>query len=229
MRKLGLVGGIGPESTIPYYHGIVYGVQKELGRPVFPPVIIDSIDVFRVLSLCQKKDYTGLSEYISCSIQNLAAGGAELAALTGNTPHIIFDALQRRSPIPLVSIVDTACQAARDQGFSRLFLLGTAFTMAEDFFKAPFRHAGIEITVPSEAGQRWVHEKISSELELGIKKEETLSGFQDLIKNAKESGAEAVVLGCTELPILLSDSVSPLPCLDTMAIHIHTLIHEILK
>lgn len=229
MKKLGLVGGIGPESTIPYYHDIVYGVQKALGKPVFPPIIIDSISVFQVLSFCQEKDYSGLAGYVSQSIQHLAAGGAEIAALTGNTPHIIFDELQRSSPIPLISIVDTACAAAKERGLSRLFLLGTAFTMKEDFFKAPFRKAGIEITVPDEAAQHWVHDKISSELELGIKKEETLSGFQSLIQKAKANGAEAVVLGCTELPMLLSDDVSPLPCLDTMAIHIQALIKDILE
>ncbi len=129
MRKLGIVGGIGPESTIPYYHDIAYGVQKMLGRPVFPPLIIDSINVFDILSFCQRKDYSGLTDYISRSIRNLAAGGAEIGALTGNTPHIVFEELQRRSPIPLVSIVDTACQAAKSMGLTRLFLLGTAFTM----------------------------------------------------------------------------------------------------
>lgn len=229
MKKLGLVGGIGPESTIPYYHDIVYGVQKKLGRPVFPPIIIDSINVFHVLSFCQNRDYSGLAAYISTSIRNLAAGGADFAALTGNTPHIIFEELQRRSPIPLVSIIDATCQAARSEGFSHVFLLGTAFTMSEDFFKIPFCKAGIQISVPDPSEQKWVHEKISSELELGIKREETLTGFQTLIQKARDNGAEAVILGCTELPLLLSDKVSPLPCLDTMSIHIQFLIQRILK
>lgn len=229
MKKLGLVGGIGPESTIPYYHDIVYGVQKKLGDSVFPPIIIDSINVFQVLSFCQKKDYAGLTVYISTSIQNLAAGGADFAALTGNTPHIIFQELQNRSPIPLVSIIDATCQDARDKGYSHVFLLGTAFTMSEDFFKIPFRKSGIRITVPDPSEQQWVHDKISSELELGIKREETLVGFQALIQKAKTNGAEAVILGCTELPLLLSDKVSPLPCLNTMSIHIQSLIQRILK
>jgi len=229
MKKLGLVGGTGPESTIPYYHDIVYGVQKRLGTSAFPPLVIDSIDVFRVLDFCARKDYAGLADYISASIAHLAAAGADFAALTGNTPHIIFGELAARSPIPLVSSVETACLAAQKRNFKKLLLLGTAFTMSEDFFKAPFRKAGLTLLLPNADEKRWIHEKISAELELGIKKEETLAGFQALIQNAKESGADAVILGCTELPLLLRDAVSPLPCLDTMAVHIEALIDEILK
>lgn len=230
MKKLGLVGGTGPESTIPYYRDIVYGVQKRLARPVFPPVVIDSIDVFQVLAFCRSRDYRGLAGYVSRSISALAAAGADFAALTGNTPHIVFQELSRRSPIPLISSVDTACRAARDRGFRKLLLLGTAFTMEEDFFKAPFRAAGIQLVLPPPEARRWIHEKISSELELGIKKADTLDGFRRIIQSARErDGAEAVILGCTELPLLLSDEVSPLPCLDTLSIHVSALIDEILQ
>lgn len=224
MNKLGLVGGTGPESTIPYYRGIVYGARRLSGEKGFPPLLIDSIDVFTVMDYCARKDYKGLADYLSRSIGNLAAGGADLAALTGNTPHIVFDELCRRSPIPLVSIPETAAAYAASKGWKALALLGTAFTMKEDFFKAPFRKRGIALLLPDEKEQEEIQHRIETELEVGIKKEETLTAFQTIIRKLAAQGAEAVILGCTELPLLLNEKTSPLPVLDTMAVHIDKLI-----
>lgn len=138
MKKLGLVGGMGPESTIPYYHDIVYGVQKKLGRSCFPELTIESVNVFYVLKLCDEKKYDVLTEYLLNAINNLAKSGADFAALSANTPHIIFDRLQERSPIPLISIVETAGIEAKRRGLKKIGLFGTVFTMTGDFFKEPF-------------------------------------------------------------------------------------------
>jgi len=230
MKKLGLVGGTGPESTILYYHDIVYGVQKQLGDKVFPPIAIDSIDVFQILGFCERHEYDKLTDYVSRSIHNLAAAGAEFAALTGNTPHIVFEELQKCSPIPLVSSIDTTCEEAKRRNLHCLGLLGTAFTLDGSFFKKPFLEDGIEIVVPTESERQFIHCVISDELELGIKKSETLVTFQKIIERMKsECGIEAIILGCTELPLLLNDNVSPLPCLDTMKIHIEALLGKILS
>ena len=102
MRKLGLVGGMGPESTIPYYHDIVYGVQKKIGQKIFPSLTIESVDVFHVLKLCSDKDYEGMTEYLMSAINNLIQSGADFVALSANTPHIIFDSLQARSSVPMI-------------------------------------------------------------------------------------------------------------------------------
>ncbi len=229
MKKLGLVGGTGPESTIPYYRGIVYSVQKQSGKKEFPPLVIDSIDVFHVMDYCARKDYTGLTAYLAESIKNLAAAGAEFAALTGNTPHIVFDQLASLSPIPLVSIPETAAACACRRNYKKLALLGTAFTMKEDFFKIPFQQKQIDLLVPDRHEQAKIQHHIENELELGIKKESTLQYFQQVISRLKYQGAEAVILGCTELPLLLNDTVSPLPCLDTMEIHIERLVQMIME
>lgn len=230
MKKLGLVGGMGPESTIPYYHDIVYGVQKELGEPAFPELTIESVNVFKVLKLCGEKNYDEMTEYLMTAINRLAQSGADFAALSANTPHIIFDRLSALSPIPLISIVEATCLEAKRRGYGKIGLLGTVFTMKEDFFKAPFEKAGIKVVTPSGEDMEYINIKISSELEMGIVKEETLSRFQSIIATmAEKDGIEAVVLGCTELPLLLNDKVSPVPCLDTMQIHIATIVKEILS
>ena len=228
MKKLGLVGGMGPESTIPYYHDIVYGVQEALGESIFPELSIESVNVFEILRLCREKQYEKLTEYLLGAINNLAKSGADFAALSANTPHIVFDKLKEQSPIPLISIVEATCEEAKLRGLKKIGLLGTIFTMTGEFFKAPFVKNGIQIIVPTESEIELVNDKISTELELGIVKEETLLFFQKVISRMKdEDGIEAIVLGCTELPLLLNDEVSPVPCLDTMQIHIRSIIKTI--
>lgn len=134
MKKLGLIGGMGPESTIPYYRDIVYGVQKALGKPTFPELSIESVNVFKVLGLCGEKKYDELTEYLMSAIRNLSNSGADFAALSANTPHIVFDRLNEQSPIPLISIVEATCEEANRRGLKKIGLLGTIFTMTGEFF-----------------------------------------------------------------------------------------------
>lgn len=221
---------MGPESTIPYYHDIVYGVSEKLGKNQFPKLTIENVNVFDILRLCGEQKYDELTDYLMEAIDNLTKSGAEFAALSANTPHIVFDRLQVRSKIPLISIVEAARDEAVKRHLRKIGLLGTIFTMTGDFFKSSFEKSGIEIVVPNETEMHFINDKISSELELGIVKEETLKRFQEIIgRMKKENDIEAVVLGCTELPLLLNDEVSPVPCLDTMKIHIETLINRIVE
>ncbi|MBD5530864.1 MAG: amino acid racemase [Lachnospiraceae bacterium] len=230
MKKLGLVGGMGPESTIPYYHDIVYGVQNRIGNNFFPNLTIESVNVFEVLSLCNEQKYDELADYLMQAIKSLIKSGADFIALSANTPHIVFDRLKEQSTVPLVSIVEVTRDEAIRLNKHRVGLLGTIFTMTDDFFKKPFYSSNIEIIIPTMKEMEYINCKISSELELGIVKKETLESFQKIIKRmAEEEGIEAVILGCTELPLLLSDEVSPVPCLDTMKIHIQHLIDWIVE
>ena len=230
MKKLGLVGGMGPESTIPYYHGIVYGVQNAVGKQFFPNLTIESINVFELLELCAEGKYDEVVDYLMSAIEALVNAGAEFAALSANTPHIVFDRLQKISPIPLLSIVEATKNEAVKCNYVKIGLLGTIFTMTGDFFKKPFLEAGIKVIIPTAAEMEYVNTKISQELELGIIKEETLEQFKAIITRMKdEEGIEAIVLGCTELPLLLNDDVSPVKCLDTMKIHINAIIDTILS
>lgn len=230
MKKLGLVGGMGPESTIPYYHDLVYGVQDRVGKNFFPNLTIESVNVFEILRLCGEEKYEELTAYLMDAIDRLVNCGADFVALSANTPHIVFDALLEKSSVPLVSIVEATRDEALRLNKRRLGLLGTIFTMENDFFKTPFYESNIEIVVPSMEEMEFINQKISSELELGIIKEETKEHFQKIIERMKEEcGIEAIILGCTELPLILDDEVSPVPCLDTMKIHIRKLIDMIVE
>ncbi|MCH5317515.1 MAG: amino acid racemase [Eubacterium sp.] len=228
MKKLGLVGGMGPESTIPYYHDIVYGVQNKIGKDFFPTLTIESVNVFDVLRFCSESKYDELTDYLMVAIDNLIRSGANFIALSANTPHIVFNRLQERSVVPLVSIIEATRDEALRLNKRKIGLLGTIFTMTGDFFKTPFEEQGIEIIIPTAEEMEFINQKISSELELGIIKKETLKSFQKIITRMKEEcGIEAIILGCTELPLILNDEVSPVPCLDTMKIHIKTLVDMI--
>lgn len=229
MRKLGLIGGTGPESTIEYYKGIEYGVQKESGRNFFPNLAIESLSVFDVLGFCADEDYDGLTEYLLKGIGNLAGAGAESAALTGITPHVVFDRLAEASPIPLVSMVDAARDYASEQGFNRVCLLGTLPTMSGSFFQDSFATRGIEVVTPTEDEQRFIGSKIESELELGIVDASTQREFRRIVERIiREEGAQAVVLGCTELPLIFEGVELAVPYIDVMQVHIRTLVDMIL-
>lgn len=230
MKKLGLVGGMGPESTIPYYHDIAYGVQNKLGKDYFPNLTIESVNVFDVLWLCSEQKYDELTDYLMCAINNLVNSGCDFVALSANTPHIVFDRLQEKSDVPLVSIVEATRDEAIRRNLHRLGLIGTIFTMKGEFFREPFDKCGIKIITPTVDEMKFINDKISSELEVGIVKDDTLQAFQRIIERMKANNEiEAVILGCTELPLLLNDEVSPVPCLDTMKIHIEALINGIVE
>lgn len=230
MKKLGLIGGLGPESTMMYYRDIVYGVKKRLGREAFPNLTVESLDVFRVLEMCGAQDYGALTAYLGGAVERLAAAGADFVAISANTPHIVFDDVAARSPVPMVSIIDTARDEALGRGYARVGLLGTAFTMEGAFFRGPFERAGVSVAVPTEAERAFVARCISGELEQGVVRRETTEAFMRIIERmAQENGIEAVVLGCTELPLLFSQTSPPITCLDTVQLHVQALVDRILE
>lgn len=225
MRKLGLIGGIGPESTVLYYQKIVYGVQQRMKKDFFPNLTIESLSVFAVLDYCRRKDYQGLTDYVAEGLAHLAAAGCDMAALTGNTPHIVFDALQKRSSIPLISMPVAACKEAQKRGYTSLGPLGTFVTMQESFFKIPFQEAGIRVSVPTDKEQEYVSQCIEKELEQGVVKKTSQDTLLAIVQRMqKEENVQAVILGCTELPLAFASLKTPIPTLDTMAIHIQELI-----
>lgn len=230
MKKLGLIGGMGPQSTVPYYMNIVYGVQQRTAPDFFPNITVESLNVFEILGMIDREEYDVLINHFVAAIGRLKAAGAEFAALTANTAHIVFDRLSELSPLPLISIVEATVDEAKKRGYERVGLLGTIFTMEREFYRTPFERAGIQVITPPSVDRQYIDEKITTELELGIVKEDTRQRFANIIGNmARDHGIQAVILGCTELPLLLSDETSPIPCLDTVEIHSKALIDVIMQ
>lgn len=230
MKKLGLIGGMGPQSTVPYYMNIVYGIRERVNPDFFPNLTVESLNVFEILHYIGAGEYKKVIDLFLGALENLKNTGCEIAALTANTAHIVFDELVEQSPLPLISIVESTCAEAKLRGYKKLALLGTNFTMERDFYKKPFLREGIEIIVPETAERKLIDDRIVSELEMGVVKNSTRQEFIEIINRLKSDGhADAVILGCTELPLILSDETSPIPCLDTVKIHSQALIEASLQ
>ena len=229
MNIAGIVGGIAPESTVDYYRSVVARYRERTADGSYPPVLIDSIDMQRMLRLAAT-DLGGLSEYLGAEIERLARAGADFAALASNTPHVVFDDLRRRAPIPLVSIVDATCEAARGMGLRRLGLLGTRFTMEGRFYPDVFSRAGMALVPPPPEELAYVHAWYMDELVQGVFRDETRSELVRIVDGMRRrDGVDAVILAGTELPLLLRDTASPVPLLDTTQLHVRAIVDRILR
>src|SRR6476469_3588410 len=144
MKTLGIVGGIGPESTIEYYRFILDGYRARVNDGSAPHIIIDSIDVNRGIAMLAANDLAALADYITASVERLTRAGAEIGLIAANTPHIVFDEVQRRTRLPLISLVQASSERALAMGLQRLGLLGTGFTMRGRFYPEVFARAGLE-------------------------------------------------------------------------------------
>ncbi len=225
IRKAGLIGGTSPESTIVYYRRIIEGIQRVKGETILAPLVIDSLSSYRVFDYFQAGDFAGLTDYLAASVERLAAAGAQFASLTAQTPHVVFNELAARSPIPLVSSVECTRQELLRRGVKSVILLGTKFTMESDFLVGPLRAAGIRVSIPEPAEMELIQQRIAAELELGIVRDKTRQEFVGIITRlVAAEAAEVVILGCTELPLLLDDRHTLIPCFDTMDAHIETLV-----
>lgn len=224
MTTVGLIGGLGPESTIDYYRRILEKWQR-VDPSTAPSIVIDSLDVRRALDLVER-DRPALTEYLLASLRRLAGAGVEFAAMTANTPHIVFDDLANRSPVPLVSIVEVCAHEARRRGLARLALLGTRFTMEAAFYPAVFARYGIAVVSPNDADRTWVHQRYVEQLLRGDFRDDTRQELIALVGRLRdEEGIDGVILGGTELPLLLSTPlIAGVPALDTTALHVAAIV-----
>ena len=231
MKTLGIVGGIGPESTIEYYRFIVEGYRARVPDGSAPHLIIDSLDVNRGLAMLDANDLAGLTNYLSTSMDRLARAGAAIALMAANTPHLVFDEVQKRASIPMLSIVQAACDHARGLGLKRLGLLGTGFTMRARFYPDALARAGLELITPREDEQAFLHDKYIHELlknEFLPETRRALIGIADRMR--KDDGIEALLLAGTELPLILRGAEPEgLSFLDTTLIHVAAAIDAIIN
>ena len=225
MKKIGLVGGTGPESTMMYYQKLNAKIDRLTDGEHMPDLTIESVDFHKAWSYMTKAQYEELAEYLSEKVSCLRVGGAEIISLTAGTMHIVFDEIEEKTKVSLFSIPKAVCAEAVARGYRKVGLLGTIFTMEKDYMKKDLCKAGIEVFIPEKADRELVAKRIYEELELGLVKESTLREFQSIIKRMQaEDCIEAVILGCTELPLLLDEENCPVSCLDSVEIHINELI-----
>jgi len=231
MKTAGMIGGTGPESTVDYYRSIITLYRERTRDGSYPSLLINSINMQRMRDLVADNRLPELTVWLAAEIRKLAAAGADFALLSANTPHIVFDALQAESPVPMISIVETARDAASAQGLKRLGLLGTRFTMQGRFYTDPFRAIGIELVPPNMEEQAFVDDKYFGELVPGDFRPETRQAFRAIIDRLKrDERIDGLVLAGTELPLLLREvSDLGIPVLDTTKLHVERIVDHILS
>ena len=231
MKTLGIIGGIGPESTIDYYRRIIalYRQRKQDGS--YPTIIINSVDMKKMLDFIEANELVGLTEYLLGEVQKLARAGADLGLLASNSPHIVFDELSHQSPIPLLSIVEAACEATKKLGLKRVGLLGTRFSMQGQYYPDVFSREGIMVITPEVDEQVYIHDKYMNELVNGVILSETRERLLAIVERLKAQEAiEGLVLGGTELPLILrEEAYSGIPVLDTTRIHVERAVAQMLS
>src|SRR6266567_5666096 len=181
MKTLGIIGGLGPESTIDYYQRIIALYRERTPDGSYPEFIIASVNLTKGLNFMDANDLAGMADYLLQAIGKLARGGADFGIISANTPHIVFDELASKSPIPLISIVEATCAAAKARGLKKLGLFGTRFTMQGAFYLKVFSREGIELVAPDADDQDYIHDKYMNELVLGNFLSETRDGLLAIV------------------------------------------------
>jgi len=228
-KTAGIVGGIAPESTVEYYRLLIASYRKQTNDGNYPPIIINSINLKKMLDLILANRLALVTDYLVEAVEKLARAGADFGAFASNTPHIVFDEIRGRSSLPLISIVEATCDAASRMGLQRVGLFGTRFTMQGQFYPAVFSKAGIELVAPDETEQDYIHTRYMSELVNGVflpATREKLLGIVDRLK--EREGIDGLILGGTELPLILRTAEhNDLPLLDTTRIHVERIVVEL--
>ena len=231
MKTLGVIGGLGPESTIDYYERIIALYRERTRDGSYPRFFIISVDLKKGLDFMEAGDLAGMAAYLLDGIDKLVRAGADFGLISANTPHIVFDDVASKSPIPLISIVEATCAAAKTRKLQRLALFGTRYTMQGKFYVNLFSREGIELLVPEPNDQDYIHEKYMNELVPGKFLPETHAGLLAIVDRMKaKSDIDGVILAGTELPLILRDpDYNGIPFLNTTEIHCEAAVAEMLS
>ena len=231
MKTLGIIGGLGPESTIDYYGKIIALYRQRTGDGSYPQFIINSINLKKGLDFMDANNLPGMADYLVEEIGKLILAGATFGLISANTPHIVFDEVASRSSIPLISIVEAMCAAAKARTLKRLALFGTRYTMQATFYPKVFSREGIELLLPGPEDQTYIHDKYLNELVSGKFLPATRAGLLAIVDRMKtNNNIDGVILAGTELPLILRDSEhNGIPLLDTTKIHCEAAVTEMLS
>jgi len=218
-KRIGILGGMTPESTVTYYQHIVHAWQRRHHDHRYPEIVVFSESFQQFEDWMEAGQWDAIGEALAEGLRHLAAAGADFAVIATNTMHLLFDRLQAGSPIPLLSIVDATAVAVRRAGFSTVGLLGTRFTMEKPFYAEGLARHGIATLVPDGVERADIHQIIMEELAMGVMRESSRARYIEIIAGLAARGAQGIVLGCTEIPLLVTPTHTPVPLFDTAVLH----------
>ncbi len=228
-KTIGIVGGMTPESTSFYYEYITRTYYKKFGNYGFPEIIIYSVSFQQYVDWMNIGNWNAIAEGLTRAVVSLKNAGADFAIIATNTMHKVFHEIEQKSPIPLLSIIDSTAKAIKKRAITNVGLLGTVFTMREKFYKEGLAKFDIKTLVPNESDQQTVNRIIFNELGTGEIKKRSKKVYMEIINRLGQQGAEGVILGCTEIPLLVDEKDSELPLFNTSAIHAEDALEFSLK
>lgn len=218
-RRIGILGGMSPESTAVYYEYVTRRYTERYGDYGYPEILIYSVNFQRFVDWQKEGRWREAALEMASALKRLRLAGAEFGLIATNTMHIVFDEVQQAVPMPLLSIVDATAEGIRSAGVRSVGLLGTVFTMRERFFRDGLAAAGIEVLTPQPDEQDQMNQVIYEQLCRGRILEESRRLFLGIIERLQHKGAQGIVLGCTEIPLLVQPHDSPLPVFNTTLLH----------
>lgn len=224
MKRIGLIGGLSPESTVHYYQILCREYNREFGGLNFPEITLESLNLQQLVTLFEKNDWDGVAAILSAALNRLKNAGAAFAAILANTPHNAYERIRGTTPLEILTIMDATSAALKVDGRRKVALLGTKATMDFGFFQKHFAAAGIETRVPQAAERRELDRIIWEELSHGRVETSSRDVARQMLEGLERQGVEAVILGCTELAMLIHAGDTPLPLYDTTRIHAEAIL-----
>jgi aspartate racemase len=218
-KKIGILGGMSPESTVEYYQYITHAYTERFGDYGYPEVIIYSVSFQPYVDWPVQDRWDLVAQGLSEAAQKLEAAGADFVVIATNTMHLVFDQVQASVSVPMLSLLDAVGEVILARGMKTVGLLGTKFTMEKTFYQDALARRGITILVPDADDREYVNAVIYDELVAGQIHDESRAGFVAIIERLAERGAEGVILGCTEIPLLVVEEDAGMPLFDTTVIH----------
>jgi aspartate racemase len=219
MKTIGLVGGISWVSTIDYYRIINTMVNERLGGNESAKIILHSVNYGEIVSLTHKGDWDSIAAIVGTAAQNAERAGADCVLLCANTMHQVADSIQALVSIPLIHIADVTAKAIHQQNIETVLLLGTRYTMSAGFYEKRLQQYGIEMIIPRQEAIEFINSSIYNEMGKGVFLPETKKAYLDIMSEYVSSGVKGVILGCTEIPLLLDGEQCPLPVFNTTLLH----------
>ena len=225
-KKIGILGGMSPESTIAYYEHITRTYTERFGDFGYPEIIIYSVSFQPYVDWPQQEQWDLVAQGLSEAARRLEAAGADFIVMATNTMHLVFDRIQASIQAPMLSLLDAVSEAILAAGIKKVGLLGTKYTMEKTFFQDALGQRGITVLVPDAEDRQYVNAVIYDELVAGQIRDQSRARLVAVIRNLAERGAQGVILGCTEIPMLVNETDAGLRLFDTTAIHAETALRH---
>lgn len=228
-KRIGILGGLTPESTVPYYMHIVHRYQEMFHNHAYPEVVIFSVSFQRFDDWMVVEDWDSMELELAKGLRVLHSAGADFAVIATNTMHNLYHKLDGRNILPLLSLVDATGAEVKKAGIKKVGLIGTKFAMNKPYYREGLAKYGIKVIVPDEGDQKEVGRVIFDELSYGVLKDESRQNYLAIMDRLKKNGAQGIILGCTEIPLLIKQEHTKIPVFDTTTIHAEAAFQHAIK